>query len=158
MKRILTFSLITLAIVVILHRALALSVGHQHPEIFFPTNHDTNEAAQIHAALRDEKLKYLNGLTSYWEPEWSTTLVYGGDAEALNGLLANLNQIEGLSVRLTFSKDLSKETGTALSAGSWWVQYSHTQRDTITVRINLAAEALGTDKLAVKLPKPASAR
>ena len=56
-------------------------------------------------------------------------------------------------MRLTFSADLAKETGSALQAGSWWVKYAHTTPDTITVRVNLAADALGRDKFELRLPK-----
>jgi hypothetical protein len=91
--------------------------------------------------------------TSHWEPEWSTTLVYDGDAKILNGFLAELNRIEGFQIRITVSPDLSKETGSALQAGSWWVKYSHTAPDTVTVRINLAAEKLRGDLLEIILPK-----
>lgn len=124
------------------------------PEIYFPKGYDTNRAAQVDAVLRSDQFKYLGGLVSYWEPEWSTTLVYDGDAQALSEFLAALNKVHGISVRLTFSSDLSKETGSALQAGSWWVKYSHTMPDTITVRVNLAAAALGGDKFALRLPKP----
>ena len=105
------------------------------------------------SVLRSDRFKYLGGLTSYWEPEWSTTLVYEGDGKALAAFLAALNEVKGMNVRLTFSADLSKETGSALQAGSWWVKYSHTMPNTITVRINLAAEALGRDRFELKLPK-----
>jgi hypothetical protein len=104
-------------------------------------------------ALRSDRLKYLGGLVSFWEPEWSTTLAYDGDGKSLNTLLAALNEVSGISVRVTFSSDLSKETGSALQAGSWWVKYSHTMPDTITVRVNLSAEALGRDKFELRLPK-----
>lgn len=67
--------------------------------------------------------------------------------------LAALNRVKGMSVRLTLSSDLSKETGSALRAGSWWVKYSHTMPDTITARLNLAAEALGRDRFELRLPK-----
>lgn len=110
----------------------------------------------MRSVLRSDKFKYLGGLTSYWEPEWSTTLVYGGDGQALATFLAALNEVNGISVRLTFSPDLSKETGSALQAGSWWVKYSHTMPDTITVRIDLAAEALGRDRFELKWPKAKS--
>jgi hypothetical protein len=107
--------------------------------------------------LRSKEFKYLNGLTSYWPPEWPTTLVYDGNAEKLHAFIAALNKVGGVTVRLTFSRDLSKETGSALSAGSWWVKYSHTTPDTITVRINLAAESLGRDQFELRLPKKESA-
>ena len=107
----------------------------------------------MESVLRSDKVKYLGGLVSYWEPEFSTTLVYDGDAQALTTFLAALNEVHGISVRLTFSNDLSKETGSALQAGSWWVEYSHKMPDTVTVRINLAAETLGRDKFELRLPK-----
>jgi hypothetical protein len=80
-------------------------------------------------------------------------LAYEGDGQALTTFLAALNGVNGMSVRLTFSSDLSKETGSALQPGSWWVKYSHTMPDTITVRINLAADALGRDRFELRLPK-----
>jgi len=136
-----------------IHFAFALSRSLPQPEIFFPKSYDTNRAEQLHSILRSDRFKYLGGLTSYWEPEWSTTLVYAGDGQALTTFLGALNEVKGISVRLTFSSDLSKETGSALQAGSWWVVYSHTMPDTITVRINLAAESLGRDKFELRLPK-----
>jgi hypothetical protein len=72
----------------------------------------------------------------------------------LTAFVAALNEVKGISVRLTFSSDLAKETGSALQAGSWWVQYFHAMPDTVTVRINLAAESLGRDKFELRLPTP----
>jgi hypothetical protein len=134
--------------------AVGLSLNLPQPEIYFPKDYSTNRAAQIESVLRSDKFKYLGGLVSYWEPEFSTTLVYEGDRQALSSFLGALNGLSGITVRLTFSPDLSKETGSALQAGSWWVKYSHTMPDTITVRINLAAESLGGDKFELLLPKP----
>ena len=135
------------------HFAFALSHGLPRPEIFFPKGYDTSRTERLHSVLRSEKFKYLGGLTSYWEPKWSTILVYEGDGKTLEGFLGSLNEIDGINVRLTFSADLSKETGSALQAGSWWAVYSHTMPDTITVRINLAAESLGREKFGLTLPK-----
>ena len=153
MKRTITFTLLALATAASVLPIFGLSRSLFHPEIFFPKGYDTNRIEQIHTALRSDKFRFLDGLTSYWEPEWRTTLVYDGDAQTLATFLAALNDIKGVTVRVTFSSDLSKETGSALQAGSWWVKYSHTTPDTITVRINLAAEALGRDKFQLVLPK-----
>jgi hypothetical protein len=122
--------------------ASALSLMRSSPEIHFPANHDPARAERIHTALRAEALRYLGGLTSFWEPEWATVLTYDGDAAALNSLIAALHKIPGLKLRLTFSPDLAKETGSALQAGTFWVTYSHTAPDTLTLRINLAAEKM----------------
>lgn len=153
LRRNIAFTLIAVAVVMGIHLAFALSRDLPQPEILFPHGYDTNRAEQIHSVLRSEKFKYLGGIVSYWEPEWSTTLVYDGDGQALTAFLADLNAVSGITVRLTFSNDLSKETGSALQAGSWWVKYSHTMPDTVTVRINLAAESLGRDKFELRLPK-----
>ncbi len=131
----------------------ALSLELPTPSIYFPKGYDTNRAEQILAVLRSDRFKYLDGLTSYWPPAWSTTLVYKGDARDLNGFVAALNKVSGVTVRVTFSPDLAKEAGSALPAGSWWVIYSHTAPDTITVRVNQAKGALGPDQPALDLPK-----
>lgn len=132
--------------------ASALSVTVATPSLHYPKGYDTKRSAAINQALQSKGEEFLGGLTSFWEPRFSTTLVYDGDAEALNGFLVRLYKLDGMTVALTFSPDLSKETGSALQAGSWWVIYSHTEPDTLTVRINLASEALGK-KLRVQLPK-----
>jgi hypothetical protein len=154
MQHIIRLVMMFMASVAFANRGFALSEELTQPKIFFPKGFDTNRAEQIHAVLRSTHFKYLGGMTSYWPPEWSTTLVYAGDPQQLNALLADLNNIRALTVRLTFSPDLSKETGSALPAGSWWVKYSHTTPDAITVRVNLAAESLGRDKFELRLPKP----
>jgi hypothetical protein len=144
---------VALALAMASYSAFGLSRSLPQPEILFPIGYDTNRAEQVHSVLRAERFKYLGGLVSYWEPEWATTLVYEGDAQSLSAFLAALNEVQGVTVRLTFSSDLAKETGRALLAGSGWVMYSHTQPNTITVRVNLAAEALGREKFELRLPK-----
>ena len=153
MKPNIALTLVAVALAATGNRACGLSLSLPQPGIFFPQGYDTNRANQVLSVLRADKFKYLGGLTSYWEPEWSTTLVYEGDGQALATFLAALNEVKGMSVRLTFSSDLSKETGSALQAGSWWVKHSHTMPDTITVRVNLAAQSLGGDKFELRLPK-----
>jgi len=153
MKRNIVLTLVAAALAVTGNCAFGLSLSLPQPGIFFPQGYDTNRADQVLSVLRSDKFKYLGGLTSYWEPEWSTTLVYEGDGQALTTFLAALNGVKGMSVRLTFSSDLSKETGSALQAGSWWVKYSHTMPDTSIARVNLAAQSLDGDKFELRLPK-----
>jgi len=153
MKRNISLTLVAVAVAGAVHLAFGLSSSLPQAEIFFPKGYDSNRAEQVRSVLRSDRFQYLGGLTSYWEPEFSTTLVYDGNAQSLTAFLAALNEVKGISVRLMFSNDLSKETGSALQAGSWWAVYSHTMPDTITVRINLAAESLGRDKFELRLPK-----
>ena len=125
------------------------------PTIMFSNFSDTNRAEQVQSVLQSDKFKFLCG--DAWDSDFGqspgATLVYSGDAQSLSAFLGALNDIKGISVRLTFSRDLSKETGSALQAGSWWVEYSQAKPDTVTVRINLAAESLGRDKFELILPK-----
>jgi hypothetical protein len=129
------------------HQAHGLSLELKSPSIFWPKGYDKNRADKVLHILQDKKLSFLGGLTSYWEPDFSTTLVYGGDTKSLKGFISQLRQVPGLHVKLTFSNDLSRETGSALRAGSWWVKYSHVTPDTLTIRINLAAKEIDLEKL-----------
>ena len=127
--------------------ALALSEQLHEPKIRFPKGYNANRSQQITDVLRKPESKFLDGMISYWEPDWSTTLVYGGDTKALNTQLADLGRIHGLRVKVTLSRDLSKETGSALQAGAWWVKYRHTAPDVLEVRVNLAAEQIELKQL-----------
>ena len=156
MKRHIVLAIAAAAFVATVESASGLSETLHQPKIFWPKTYDTNKAEQVHRVLNSDKFKYLDGMTSYWEPKWTTTLAYNGDAQTLSAFIAALNEVKGIEVRLTISRDRSKESRGSLAAGSWWVEYSHTLPDTITVRINLAAEALGGDKFELTLPKPKS--
>jgi len=130
-----------------------LSEELTRPKVFFPKGFDTNRVEKVQGVLTSTKFKYLTGMTSYWEPEFATTLVYDGDAKSLSEFIAALNDLAGFKIVLTFSNDLAKETGSALAAGSWWVKYRHTAPNTLTVRVNLASANLGQDKFALELLK-----
>jgi len=117
------------------------------PRLHFPKGYNANRAQQITAALKKPEAKFRDGLVSYWEPDWATILVYGGDTKALQGQLADLSQIAGLQVKVTLSRDLAKETGSALRSGSWFIQYRHTVPDVIEVRINLASDQVDLKQL-----------
>ncbi len=153
MKRLFAITLLCAAVILPAPRGLALSIALTEPSIYFPQGHATNQADQILSVLRSDRFKFLGGLTSYWPPQFSTTLVYTGDAKGLKAFLSALKKISGLNVNLTYSRDLSKETGSALQAGSWWVIYSHTEPDAVTVRVNLADRQLDLGKAGLRPPK-----
>jgi hypothetical protein len=127
--------------------ALALSEQLHEPKIFFPKSYNANKNQQITDVLKKPAAKFMDGMVSYWEPDWSTTLVYGGDTAALNDQIHDLSRIRGVRVKVTFSRDLSKETGSALQAGTWWIKYRHTQPDVLEVRLNLASDQIDLKKL-----------
>jgi hypothetical protein len=153
MGRYFVLAAMTVALAAMVQESFGLSEKLHRPKIFWPRNYDTNKAEHINRVLNSRDFRYLDGVTSYWEPKWSTTLVYDGDAQVLSAFIAALSEIKGIEVRLTFSQDLTREGRGSLRTGSWWVQYEHTMPDTITVRVNLAADALGGDKFELKLPK-----
>jgi hypothetical protein len=139
-------------------RAWALSLMLPTPQITFPKDFSSQKAAAIEAVLSDKKYHYVNGIYSHWPPNWYTTLVYEGDTKSLNTFLNSLRGVEAVHVRVTLSRDLSKETGSALTAGSWWVIYSHVTPDVITVRINLSNKGLNLDDLEFMLSRPSAAK
>lgn len=127
--------------------ALALSEQLHEVAIRFPKGYNANRAQQIIAALKKPEAKFVDGMISYWEPDWSTTLVFAGDNQALEQQLTELARVAGLRVKVTLSRDLSKETGTALQSGSWFVKYRHTAPDVLEVRVNLGSEQIDLKKL-----------
>jgi hypothetical protein len=147
MKKALTWALAFTLLVSFVAPVLALSERLSHPKIFFPEGYDQKKAEQILNVLRGKNLVFRGGLISHWEPAWSTTLVYGGDTKLLNRFVNELSSLPGVRVKISFAKDLSKESGTALPSGSWWVKYSHVTPDVLTVRVNLAAEGIDPAQL-----------
>jgi hypothetical protein len=148
-----TIGTITMAAALVLlvgGTAMALSEELRSPRINFVKGYDQQRMDAVQGVLANKNYHYRNGMISYWPPDWSTTLVYEGDTENLNAFMTELRQVKGMHVKLTFSKDLAKETGSALSAGSWFVKYKQTDPDTITVRVNLAAKEI--DLAALELP------
>ena len=136
-----------LVIVIVTGSAMALSLERRTPGIEFPKGYDKHTSDAVMAVLDDKQFHYLGGLTSYWPPAFGTTLVYEGETKNLNRMIARLLRIDAIRVRVTFSKDLSKETGSALTAGSWWVKYSQETPSQITIRINLAAKEIDPSQL-----------
>ena len=134
--------------------AFGLHMVLHGPTLPFPNGYDTNRAEQVKSVLGSDRFKFLGG--DAWDNDFGTLpgaiLVYGGDSQSVTAFLAALNEIKGISVCLTFSRDLSKEGG-ALPSGAWWAEYSQAKPDTVTVRVNLAAESLGRDKFELILPK-----
>jgi hypothetical protein len=134
-------------------KARALTEELHHARINFPKDYSPRAADAVHKVLRDDTFKFVNGSISYWPPEWSTTLVYDGNTRLLNAFLDDLRRIQGIRVRVSFSKDLDKEGGTLHRGASWWVKYKQTMPETIVVRVNLAAQAIDPEKLDLQLDK-----
>lgn len=134
--------LIITLLIAVTSTALALSMKLSAPAINFPKDYDVAKAERIHAVLRQEKFKFVDGLHSYWEPNWGTTIVYGGQMDSLNEFLQELQQLKDVSLEVEFLK--------TRSVGLWELHYGHTKRDTLRVVVNLEADTLNLAKL--KLP------
>jgi len=130
---------------------LALSIALPSPEIRFPQDFDAKTAAAMEGVLHDKQFKYIDGLYSHWPPAWGTTLVYGGDTAALQAMIDRLSRVPKIHLRLTFSQDLSRESGTGHSAGNWWVMYSHQTPHVLSIRVNLAPGQIDISKLQLNL-------
>jgi hypothetical protein len=157
MKRLIVFTVVSAALSLMPFRAMALSESLREPSIFFPKGFDTNRSAKVLAVLRStNNVAYLGGLTSYWEPKFETTLVYQGEPSQLRAMIAGLDGIEGMRVHITYSENLSRETGSALQAGSWWVTYSHTMPNTISIRVNRAAKGFDNQAFEARAATPAA--
>ena len=154
-RRLIIPTLVAVTLTAAVQFAFGMHMVLHGPTLFFPSGYDTNRSEQVKSVLGSDRFKFLGG--DAWDNDFGqppgAILVYGGDSRSLTAFLAALNEIKGISVRLTFSRNLSKETGSALPAGSWWVEYSHATPDTVTVRINLAAESLGRDEFELIIPK-----
>ena len=140
MRELVVKGIFLIVVAVFADRAYGLSETLREPKLFFPKNYDSERAKAVEQVLRSKQFRYVDGMTSYWPDKWPTTLVYEGNAESLSKFISALNDVSDITLRLTFSMDLAKETGSAMRAGSWWVKYAHTEPNVITIRINLAAE------------------
>lgn len=106
-------TLVAVTLAAAVQSAFGLHMVLHAPTIFFPNGYDTNRAEQVKSVLQSDRVKFLGG--DAWDNDLGrqpgATSVYGGDSQSLTAFLAALNEIKGISVRLTFSRDLSKETG-----------------------------------------------
>lgn len=126
--------------------SFALSVALPGPDINFPKDYNKVRASQILSVLSSPKLKYVAGIESFWPPKWPTTLVYDGDTDALNGLLADLHGIKGVNVAVSFSRG-SLSTSRDGHSGHWEVDYAQNEPDTISVVVSLRPDTIDLEKL-----------
>ena len=148
-------TLVCLALLAAAPAAFALSRELPSPDVFFPKDYDKARAAQIITVLSNPKLKYAVGITSFWPPKWGTTLVYNGDAEALNGLLSDLHGIKGVNVAVSFSRG-NLSTSRDGASGHWEVNYAQDDPDTLSVVVSLKPDTIDLEKLHLPVSKGGS--
>src|SRR5438552_2609480 len=86
--------------------ALSRSIGR---DIEFPKDYDANKAEAIRKVIRDERFKFVEGIVSYWPPDWGTRLSFEGDAASLNDFIAELRKLNGIGLKLILYKGRNDE-------------------------------------------------
>lgn len=121
--------------------ALSRSIGR---DIEFPKNYDPSKAAAIRKVIQDKKFHFVEGIVSYWPPDWGTRLSYDGDAESLNEFVGELRKLPGMSLRLILYRGRNDE---GRRDGPWQLDYSNARPDQLTIYLNVNASNLDFQKL-----------
>ena len=117
-------------------------------DISFPKDYDPQKAKAIRHVIEDQRFKFVDGIVSYWPPDFGTRLSYEGDANSLNEFLAALRKISGISLRFVLYHGRDEELR---RDSAWQLDFSQARPDELTVYLNLNAKHLDWDK--VLLPK-----
>lgn len=125
--------------------ALSTPIGR---DINFPKNYDPQKATAIRKVIRDERFKFVDGIVSYWEPDFGTRLSFEGDAASLNDFLAALRNLHGIGLRVILYRGRNDELR---RDSPWQLDFSQARPDELAVCLNLNAATLDFDK--VKLPE-----
>ncbi|MGH8527404.1 MAG: hypothetical protein ACREXY_25315, partial [Gammaproteobacteria bacterium] len=89
--------MVIVAIVLAPLAASALSRGIGR-DIEFPKGYDTRKAEAIRKVIRNERYDFVDGIVSYWPPDWGTRLSFKGDAPALNAFMSEIRELKGISM------------------------------------------------------------
>lgn len=125
--------------------ALSVSIGR---DINFPKDYDPQKAKAIRAVIQDERFKFVDGIVSYWDPDYGTRLSFEGDAKSLNDFFTALRGLRGISLRVVLYRGRNDELR---RDSSWQLDFSQARPNELTVYLNLNSAALDFDQ--VKLPE-----
>ena len=117
-------------------------------DINFPKNYDPAKAKAIRSVIQDKRFKFVNGIVSYWPPDYGTRLSFEGDAQSLNDFLAALRELPGIGLRVILYHGRDDELR---RDSPWQLDFSQARPDQLTVYLNLNAPGLDFGK--VKLPE-----
>lgn len=121
--------------------ALSMSI---HRDIDFPKGYDINKAAEIRRVIQDEQFKFVDGLVSYWPPDWGTRLSFEGGAESLNKFLTKVREIKGIEMRLILYTGRDDERR---RDSDWQLDFSRARPSQFTIYLNLNAKNLDFYKI-----------
>jgi len=121
--------------------ALSRPIGR---DIEFPKDYEAAKAAAIRKVIQNERFTFIDGIVSYWEPDYATRLSFTGDASALTEFLAELRKLPGLSTRLILYRGRDDEQR---RDSTWQLDFSKAHPDRLTLYLNLNAKGLEFDKI-----------
>lgn len=105
-------------------------------DIHFPKGYETARAEALLAVVRDQQFEFIQGIVSYWPPDWSTRLSFTGDADSLNTFLNELRGV-GIGLRVVLTRGESNELR---SDSAWQLEFSQARPDEVTVWINVNSD------------------
>ena len=130
--------------------ALSRPIGR---DIEFPEEYPAEKAKAILSVVQNQDYEFVDGIVSYWPPDWSTRLSFTGNAESLNIFLSDLRELRGIGLRVI----LYQGENTELRRDSaWQLDFSHARPDQLTVYLNLNSKHIDWGK--VMLPEWESKR
>ena len=139
------FILALIAFVVQPVHALSRPIGR---DIEFPEEYPAEKAKAILNVVQNEKYQFVDGIVSYWPPDWSARLSFTGDAESLNSFLSDLRELRGLGLRVL---PYHGENTELRRDSAWQLDFSHARPYQLTVYLNLNRKHIDWGK--VKLPE-----
>ena len=125
--------------------ALSVPIGR---DINFPENYDLQKAKAVRTVIQDERFKFVDGIVSYWPPDFGTRLSFSGSSESLNEFLTALRGLPGIGLRIILYRGRDDEQH---RDSPWQLYFSQARPDQLTVYLNLNTPALDFEK--VHLPE-----
>ena len=117
-------------------------------DIEFPKGYDEKKADAIRKVIRNENYEFVDGIVSYWPPDWGTRLSFKGDAAKLNAFMSDLRELKGISMRLVLYGGRNDESR---RDSAWQLDYSHARPNQLTVYLNLNSPDIDFSK--IKFPE-----
>jgi hypothetical protein len=123
--------------------AFGLAGDLREPGLAFPGDFPDSARAAITAALRQPGAGFAGGRFI----NWTTTLRYGGDTQALNRFLDGLVKCPGVAVSVRFqARHLEADS-------EWTVSHSAEAPGDLTVHVNLQSGRVRLEDLAIPAAK-----
>ena len=117
-------------------------------DIEFPKGYDEKKAEAIRKVIRNENYDFVDGIVSYWPPDWGTRLSFNGDAAKLNSFMSEVRELKGIGMRLVLYRGRNDERR---RDSTWQLDYSHARPNQVTIYLNLNAPDLDFSK--IKFPE-----